>query len=142
MSNGQSWLKSHTLTQLWSNPDGSAIAFTQVPVGTVFQQIGEQQGSRIPVHYFGNSTAQAGDIWVDSDDVEGMDAPDPIPPQEPDWTNAADGATWLLCNKTAQLWSGSEDGAIAFTLVPKGSIFLQLGDQQGDRTPVRYFGNA
>jgi len=143
VADGQTWLKSHTLTQLWSNPDGSAIAFSQVPVGSVFQQIAQPQGGRVPVHYFGNTTAQAGDVWVDSEDVEGLVEPDAVPPPEPDWPGAAqDGATWFVSNKNAQLWSGPEAGAIAFTLVPKGSIFLRLGDQQGDRTPVRYFGNA
>jgi hypothetical protein len=88
VSDGQGWHKSHAVTQLWSNSDGSAIAFTQVPVGSVFEQIGELQGGRIPVHYFGNATAQAGDVWVDADDLEAADAPGSTPPQEPDWPNA------------------------------------------------------
>jgi hypothetical protein len=143
VSDGQGWHKSHAVTQLWSNSDGSAIALTQVPVGSVFQQIAEPQGGRIPVHYFGNATAQAGDVWVDADDLEAADAPGSTPPQEPDWpAEAEQRATWLLANKTTQLWSGPEDSAVVLTLVPKGSIFLQLGDQQGDRRPVRYFGNA
>jgi predicted chitinase len=143
MSDGETWLKSHAVTELWSSSDASAVAFTQVPKGSLFQQLGDPQDGRIPVHYFGNASAEAGDIWVDAADVDATDAPAAVPPQEPDWPTAPDpDAKWLSNNKTTELWSGPEDSAIAFTLVPKGSIFLVLGDAQGQRTPVRYYGNA
>ena len=143
MSIGEQWLKSHAVTELWSNSDGSAIAFARVPPGSIFKQIGEQRDSRVPVHYFGNATALEGDIWVDVEDVDADGAPDSLPPREPDWSEPTETrATWLRGHATTALWSGPEDAAIAFTLVPPASLFLQLDQQQDGRIPVRYFGNA
>ena len=83
------WLRSHTTAALWSGPEDAAIAFTLVPLGSLFLRFGQQQDGRIPVRYFGNATAQPGDVWVDAADVDPQDAPDQVPPTEPDWLSAA-----------------------------------------------------
>jgi hypothetical protein len=75
---------------LWSGPENGAIAFTLVPKGSIFLQLGDQQGDRRPVRYYGNATAQAGDVWVDAADLDQSDPPQAVPPTEPDqWTSDA-----------------------------------------------------
>lgn len=69
MAGGERWLSNHRVTTLWSGPDEGAIGFTEVPQFSYFKQLGPQVKSRIFVHYFGNSTSQAGDIWVDAEDL-------------------------------------------------------------------------
>lgn len=83
MSNGTQWLSNHAVTELWSGPDERAIAFTLVPQWSLFQPLAAQQGARIPVHYFGNSTAQAGDVWVDAEDLGPIEQPAAV--TEPEW---------------------------------------------------------
>src|SRR5436305_10236194 len=77
------WLASRRETQLWSGPDEHAVAWALVPQGSFFLQLEPPGGSRVHVKYFGNSTLQAGDVWVGAQEV------DPTTPQhgnkEPDW---------------------------------------------------------
>jgi cell wall-associated NlpC family hydrolase len=83
MSTRERWLANHAVTELWSGWDEHAIAWTMVPQWSFFQQLADQQGKRIHVHYYGNSTAQEGDVWVDAQDV----GPVGRPPRmvEPEW---------------------------------------------------------
>jgi cell wall-associated NlpC family hydrolase len=83
MPNQERWLANHAVTELWSGWDEHAIPWTMVPQWSVFQQVADQQGKRIHVHYYGNSTSKEGDVWVDAQDV----GPIGRPPHttEPEW---------------------------------------------------------
>src|SRR4051794_31459852 len=83
MSEQERWLANHAVTELWSGWDDKAIAWTLVPQWSVFQQVGPQQGPRIQIHYYGNSFAEEGDVWVDAEDVGPIGKPDRV--VEPEW---------------------------------------------------------
>jgi hypothetical protein len=82
------------VTELWSGPGEGSIAFTSVPQWSIFQQLADQRSSRIPVHYFGNSVSQAGDIWVDAEDIGPTDPPTQLPPTEPSATKWLPDIEW------------------------------------------------
>jgi hypothetical protein len=79
----QRWLANHRVTKLWSSPNADAIAFTEVPQFSYFLQLAPQEGSRIFVHYFGNSVSQEGDVFVDAIDLGPIDARPDRPEPEP-----------------------------------------------------------
>lgn len=89
MAGDQKWLENHRVTRLWSGPDDGAIAFTEVPRESFCLQLAPQQGGRIFVHYFGNSVAQEGDIWVDAIDLGPTS--DQTGQTEPEWPVIAAG---------------------------------------------------
>ncbi|MCC7104784.1 MAG: C40 family peptidase [Chloroflexi bacterium] len=80
------WLANHAVTELWSSPMDDAVAFTLVPQWSIFQQIGEQQGHRIQVHYFGNRASEEGDVWVDAEDLGPIPRPEGV--VEPEWPDS------------------------------------------------------
>src|SRR5262245_37354942 len=86
MSDGERWLANHAVTELWSGWDDRAIAWTIVPQWSVFQQVGPQQEKRIHVHYYGNSTSEEGDVWVDAEDLGPIGKPPKV--VEPEWPRA------------------------------------------------------
>ena len=87
MPDGTRWLANHRITGLWSSPHPDAVRFTQVPQFSYFEQLADQEGSRIFVRYFGNSVSQAGNVYVDAIDLGPIDArpdgPEPEPVYEP-----------------------------------------------------------
>jgi len=148
-SDGQ-WYMSHAQqTTLWSGPDDAAEAFALVPQWSIFRQLAPQQGWRIFVEYFGNSTAQAGVAWVDALNVGPVGPPpDPNHVPEPEWEGLrlelADAraveapaepspllpvveppiaAEQWYQNHVPQttLWSGPNEAAVAFAQVPQWS---------------------
>jgi cell wall-associated NlpC family hydrolase len=62
-----------------------------IPQWSVLQQLNDQQGKRIQVHYFGNSTSEAGDVWVDAQDVGPIGKPPHT--NEPEWPHPSPPAT-------------------------------------------------
>jgi cell wall-associated NlpC family hydrolase len=83
MANRERWLANHAVTELWSGWDDHAVAWTMVPQWSFFQQLEDQQGKRIHVHYHGNSTSKEGDVWVDAQDVGPIGRPSSM--VEPEW---------------------------------------------------------
>src|SRR6266487_1036878 len=83
MNTSERWLANHAVTELWSGWDEHAIAWTMVPQWSVFQQLDNQQGKRIHVHYFGNKTSEVGDVWVNAQD--GGPIGKPSRTVEPEW---------------------------------------------------------
>src|SRR5215204_2712942 len=97
MPNGEQWLKNHRETGLWDAPGAQANWGARVPQWSFFQQIGAQEGWRIPVHYFGSSIAPACDAWVDAVALGPIDRPAQVPPVEPSWTSPpGGGGKWLM----------------------------------------------
>jgi hypothetical protein len=134
------WLMSHTSAHLWMAPSGGGSASAIVPQWSVFEQIEPQQGSRIRVNYFGNSSVPAGEVWVDAGAVGPIDEP-AGPPVEPDWATDLVVDAWLRARTEVELQSGPARQAETFARVPRGSIFKQAGPEQNGFMLVEYFGN-
>jgi cell wall-associated NlpC family hydrolase len=91
MATKERWLANHAVTELWSGWDEHAIAWTMVPQWSFFQQVEDQQGKRIHVHYYGNSMSKEGDVWVDAQDVGPVGKPARL--IEPEWPHPSPPAT-------------------------------------------------
>jgi len=48
------WLKNKAAATLWSGPDASATAFTDLPAGSFVRAMGPADGSRLPVYFVGD----------------------------------------------------------------------------------------
>ena len=134
------WLRSKVVTELWSAADDQAISFTQVPSGSLFEQLASPVGGRALVQYFGNSVAAAGSVWLNLSDVEAVD--EPAAHTEPEWPQPSNDSTWLQSQAPTELWSAEGSDAVAFTVVPSGSVFERLQPPQGTRVFAHYFGNS
>ena len=106
----------------------------------MFEQLAEPVGGRVLVQYFGNSVAAPGSVWVDLRDVAAVD--EPFDHTEPEWPHPSDATTWLQSQVPTELWSAEGSEAVAFTVVPAGSVFECLQPAQGTRVFAHYFGNS
>jgi hypothetical protein len=136
------WLKSSVTTTLWSGPDGSASAFTEVPTESFFRVTGPEQGSRTPVYYVGDGLLRrAGNGWVDSASVSTVDAPPPGQVSAVDADARQPLPTWVQAHTATNLWSGPDDKAVKLTDLPQWTFLKVAGVERDGRLLVNFAGD-
>jgi hypothetical protein len=136
------WVKSALDTTLWSGPDASAAAFTDVPADSFFRVTGPEKSDRLQVYYVGDGLLRIpGDGWVDSSAVTMVDAPPPGQISAVD----ADALTllplWVQAHRSTSLWSGPDDNAVSLTDLPQWTFLKVSGVEHAGRLLVNYAGD-
>ncbi|MBV9325526.1 MAG: glycoside hydrolase family 73 protein [Chloroflexi bacterium] len=136
------WMKSTTDTTLWSAPDASGSAFTDVPAESFFRVTGPEKGGRIRVYYVGDGLLRLpGDGWVDSAAISNVDAPTPGQVPAVDANASAPLPTWVQAHRASTLWSGPDDNAVRLTDLPQWTFLKVAGIEHEGRLLVNYAGD-
>jgi hypothetical protein len=136
------WVKNSAVTTLWSGPDASATAFTDVPAGSLFRATGPANGQRLPVYYVGDGLLRkSGDGWVDASAVATVEAPAPgdVPAVDADAGQPL--PVWVQAHKATTLWSGPDSKAVALTDLAQWTFLKVAGIEQSGRLLVNYAGD-
>ncbi len=123
------WVQAHRATALWSGPDERAIRLTDLPQWTYLRVDGLERGGRLLVWYTGDyGQRQPGIGWVDGDAVG--------PAGEP--------GLWVENHRAAALWSGPDERAQRFTVVPQWTALrvVTSAPPAPDRLMVEAFGDG
>jgi mannosyl-glycoprotein endo-beta-N-acetylglucosaminidase len=136
------WVQNSQSTTLWSGPDSSATAFTDVPEDSYFRVSGPANGDRLPVYYVGDGLMRmAGNGWVDARSVVTVDAPAPGQVPAVDADARAPLPVWVQAHKATTLWSGPDGNAEKFTDLPQWTFLKVAGVERSGRLLVNYAGD-
>ena len=136
------WVRNAAATTLWSGPDASAAAFTDVPADGFFRATGPDQGDRTPVYYVGDGLLRRpGNGWVESAALATVDAPAPgqVPAVDADARQPL--PTWVQAHTATNLWSGPDDKAVKLTDLPQWTFLKVAGLERDGRLLVNYAGD-
>jgi hypothetical protein len=123
------WVQAHRATKLWSGPDDKAVTLTDLPQWTFLKVAGLARDGRLLVNFAGDfATRQPGIGWIDQSAVG----------------PAGDPGRWVTNHRSTALWSGVDDKAARFTVLPQWTK-LRIVDSaapNAERMQIQFFGDS
>ena len=136
------WVKNSAPTTLWSSARADAAAFTDAPAGSFLRVTGPQENGRLPVFYVGDGMLRRpGDVWVEADIVETVDAPPPGQVSAVDADAQQPLPVWVQAHRATKLWSGPDDKAVTLTDMTQWTFLKVVGLQRDGRILVNFAGD-
>ena len=136
------WVKNSAPTTLWSSARADAAAFTDAPAGSFLRVTGPQENGRLPVFYVGDGMLRRpGDVWVEADIVETVDAPPPGQVSAVDADAQQPLPVWVQAHRVTKLWSGPDDKAVTLTDMTQWTFLKVVGLQRDGRILVNFAGD-
>ena len=136
------WVKNSAPTTLWSSARADAAAFTDAPAGSFLRVTGPQENGRLPVFYVGDGMLRRpGDVWVETDIVETVDAPPPGQVSAVDADAQQPLPVWVQAHRVTKLWSGPDDKAVTLTDMTQWTFLKVVGLQRDGRILVNFAGD-